>query len=550
MRSTLLFIGLAIMLAGAAFGESPESLPRFATADIRVSPRTTNANFTDMSGGLMPGGIYWVRRATMLDLVRTAYGVKAERVAGGPSWLEMNRFDIYAKAPADVTSESVKLMLRTLLAERFNLVVHEDTRPMPAFALTASKKPQLTKSDGSGESGCKFDIPNNGPNEAGGPPPLRTVFYTCHNVTMEAFANEFGRAPASGPLGENPVADQTGLEGAWDFTFKYNLRGNAPVGEVVTLTDAVEKQLGLKVEPSRIPLKVLVVDSVNQKPSGNSDPAREFKIPAQEFEVASIKPTDPDFQGGRFQVKPGGRIMAQGIPLKPLIGDLWGLTDDMIIGAPKAAETDRWDIVAKAPPAAAIIGSSTGQDELPVDLDMLIDMLKTLLTQRFEFKYHMEDRPMPAYTLSAVKPKMKKADPATRTNCKEGPAMLSKTDARDANPILGRLMTCTNSSMAQLADMLPTLANGYVHSAVLDSTGLEGGWDFTLSFSTIGQLRGRDGQGGNPNAANGTNETTDPNGAISLPDAMEKQLGIKMELVKRPVQVMVVDHLESKPTDN
>jgi len=222
----------------------------------------------------------------------------------------------------------------------------------------------------------------------------------------------------------------------------------------------------------------------------------------------------------------------------------------MIFGAPKSAETDRWDIVAKAPAAAAIIGANTGQDELPVDLDMLIDMLKTLLAQRFGMKYHMEDRPMPGYTLSTIKPKMKKADPTSRTSCKEGPAVLSKTDSRDANPILGRLLTCTNTSMAQFAELLPTLANGYVHSAVLDSTGLQGGWDFTLSFSTIGQLRGRDGQGGNPNAINGTSDAADPNGAISLPDAMEKQLGIKMELQKRPVQVMVIDHLEQRPGDN
>ena len=95
--------------------------------------------------------------------------------------------------------------------------------------------------------------------------------------------------------------------------------------------------------------------------------------------------------------------------------------------------------------------------------------------------------------------------------------MLSKTDSRDATPILGRLLTCTNTSMAQFAELLPTLANGYVHSAVLDSTGLEGGWDFTLSFSTIGQLRGRDGQGGNQ-------KRTDPAALVSIGNG-ERDLG-------------------------
>jgi uncharacterized protein (TIGR03435 family) len=145
--------------------------------------------------------------------------------------------------------------------------------------------------------------------------------------------------------------------------------------------------------------------------------------------------------------------------------------------------------------------------------------------------------------MTAPKPKMKKADPAARTGCKEGPPTLVKMDPRNTNPVLGRLLTCTNVTMAYFADQLQYLANGYVHSAVLDSTGLEGGWDFTLSFSTIGQF-----QGGAPPLP-GT-ASADPNGAVSLPDAMEKQLGLKLESVKRQIAVVVVDHIEQKPTDN
>jgi len=119
-----------------------------------------------------------------------------------------------------------------------------------------------------------------------------------------------------------------------------------------------------------------------------------------------------------------------------------------------------------------------------------------------------------------------------------------KMDPRNANPVLGRLLTCTNTSMAYFADQLQYLANGYVHSAVLDATGLEGGWDFTLSFSTIGQFQG--GVAPLP----GVSASADPNGAVSLPDAMEKQLGLKLETVKRPLPVLVIDHIEQKPTDN
>jgi uncharacterized protein (TIGR03435 family) len=118
-------------------------------------------------------------------------------------------------------------------------------------------------------------------------------------------------------------------------------------------------------------------------------------------------------------------------------------------------------------------------------------------------------------------------------------------DPRNSNPGLELQLTCTNVTMAYFADQLPYLANGYVHhSAVLDSTGLEGGWDFTLSFSTMGQFQG------SPPVPPGTGGSVDPNGTLSLPEAMEKQLGLRLERVKRPLPVLVIDHIEQKPTDN
>jgi len=95
----------------------------------------------------------------------------------------------------------------------------------------------------------------------------------------------------------------------------------------------------------------------------------------------------------------------------------------------------------------------------------------------------------------------------------------------------------------------------------VDDTGLEGGYDFTLSFSAAGLLQsGGPGRGGEqagpaapaaPNApAGGVAGASDPNGALSLFDAMNKQLGLKLEMQKRPMPVLVIDHVEEKPTDN
>lgn len=102
-------------------------------------------------------------------------------------------------------------------------------------------------------------------------------------------------------------------------------------------------------------------------------------------------------------------------------------------------------------------------------------------------------------------------------------------------------------TIAQFAEQLPNLANGYVHTPVLDSTGLTDPYDFTLSFSAMGVL-----QNGVPGQqpATGESNASDPSGGVSLPDAMNKQLGIKMEMKKRPMQVLVIDQVEEKPTEN
>jgi uncharacterized protein (TIGR03435 family) len=105
-------------------------------------------------------------------------------------------------------------------------------------------------------------------------------------------------------------------------------------------------------------------------------------------------------------------------------------------------------------------------------------------------------------------------------------------------------------TMAQFADQLPQVANGYVHAAVLAKTGLTGAYDFTLSFSASGILQnGVSGPGQAP-PQSGAATAADPNGALSLPDAVSRQLGLKLELEKRPAPVLVIDHVEQKPTEN
>ena len=268
-----------------------------------------------------------------------------------------------------------------------------------------------------------------------------------------------------------------------------------------------------------------------------------------------------------LQIQPSGRVNFTGMPLRNLILQAWGINLDMLVGLPKFAETDRYDIIAKTPADSVLAGqpfdNATPGAAPPMDADAVWVMIRNLLTERFQIKAHFEDRPATAYDLIAVKPKMKKADPSSRTKWTEGPGADGK-DPRNANPAASRLVTVQNMTMAQLGERLQYIAGGYIHSPVLDKTGLDGGYDFTLNFSVAGMVNGRGGGGGAVFISNNGGQVTqvaiaggpaggdpsDPNGAISLFDAMEKQLGIKLVEVKRPVSVLVIDHIEPKPSDN
>lgn len=522
-------LSLSLLSCGLALSQ-PRSSPGFEIADVHVSPLSWDYHKREIGGAFLSGGQLDLRRATMVDLIGIAWDMDEGKVVGGPSWLAMDRFDVRAKTPPGTTVQTMKPMLQALLADRFGLAVHKDTRQLPGWVLTAGKSLQLKRPDTPGDPGCKADA-QNAPTENGGPP-VSVMVVTCHNITMAQVAERMADTPGGYFDGGSVVTDRTGLTGEWNFALKFTPRGAAAAGaHAVTLFDAVE-QLGLKLEPATVPMDVIVIDRVNQKPTPNSpDVATAFPAAPVEFEVAVVKPSpsgDHTLNGyvaandTRIQYLPGGRVNAQS-SLHGLIRWVWGMNDVRIFGLPPFADADSWDIQGKAP-------------GLVNDSDSLTEMLKSLLVTRFGLTFHTEERPVMAYTLVAAKPKLKKADPASRTGCKEGPATPTTTDPRDANPLLGRLLTCRNTSMSQLAYLLfRGMASGYVASPVTDGTGLEGGWDFTLSFSAPGQIPKGD---------------VDPNGAISLPDAMEKQIGIRMEMQKHPVEVLVIDHIERKPTEN
>jgi uncharacterized protein (TIGR03435 family) len=274
--------------------------------------------------------------------------------------------------------------------------------------------------------------------------------------------------------------------------------------------------------------------------------------------VATVKEADPDLRNSSFGTRPGGRLMAQGMPLSAFVSRAFpGNTgmmmmmgpSDSIIGLPAWANSLRIDVNAKAP--------SSDANAPALDMEAMAPMIRALLVDRFKMKYHMEDRPMPAYSLVAAKPKLKKADPNSRTWCKNIPTP-------PGAPPGSRAMQCQNITMAQFADRLQNQSRE-LNWPVEDKTGIEGGYDFTLVF-TFGAMMGApmpvrmDGApgggavggmavGGGPGGGMGM-PSSDPSGGQTIFTAIEKTLGLKLELQKRTMPVVVIDHIEQHPTEN
>lgn len=469
----------------------------------------------------------------MLDLIAAAWGWDAWKIVGGPNWLEMDRFDITAKLPAGLSLD--KRMLQALLEDRFHLVVREDTRPLPGYVLTIGKRPALKKATG-GKSGCvphasatptPMDLISN----EYGPNPVRytmgsgsTITYNCRNITMNAFAEGL-QAMIGSNLAPGPIVNGTGLTGAWDFdlhwTHQFVHLDRLPQGHTTT-SDALDQQLGLKLEERPVPAPALVVVSVNRTPTANAPDLARILPPiseAKQFDVASVRPADPSRSRTNMRVEPG-RLTIERYPMRYLLNVAF--PGQRFENLPDWAEMEAFDIVAKAPPGVAALNRTN-----------LAAPMQALLRDRFRLKYHIEQRPGPAYRIEAANPKMKKADPARRASC------LRDTAPSGAQGFMTRFR-CQNITMAEFAEWFSHHAIGLKNGLISDATALSGRWDFTLVYDPGDHF-------GTPSPSQ-TEAASDPSGGYTIFEAMQRQLGLKLVTTTSPQPVMVIDHLERKPT--
>jgi uncharacterized protein (TIGR03435 family) len=271
----------APVIVGALESSSPraaqpvESL-RFDVVSIRVN-REISDRPTLMRPTLQPGGRVLMRNQTLRDLILTAYGVGENQSIGGPGWIRSIGFDLEARGPADMSPETARAMLRILLRERFSLVVHREQRELPIYVLTMAGRngqagPQLKPAAECAEATRPQDWPPGPPSSqvpilppldhVGPPPRCRSIFTGGHfsgrAVSMDVLAGEL--ATVAG----RRVVNRTGLDGEFDFDLSYTSELNVitptDASTLPGLTTALQQQLGLKLQASRGPVEVLVID--------------------------------------------------------------------------------------------------------------------------------------------------------------------------------------------------------------------------------------------------------------------------------------------------
>jgi uncharacterized protein (TIGR03435 family) len=535
--AALLALGspLAYVIATA---EPQNAKQTFDSVDIRAAAPNTMPQMRSR----FSNGRYELHNATAVDLIRAAWGVEADGISGGPDWLDLNHYDVAALAPAKATPEMLKAMLQSMLKDRFQLSVRNGSKENPAYAITVERKTQLKPAEGIDTGGCKFlpvpFVPRGAPM-----PPMTLV---CTDVTIPTFAKILAAASeASGYLFDYPLLDRTGLTGAWSFSLTWSPRraynwSPAP-SDGVTLFAALEKQLGLKVALTKVQTPVLVVEKA--RPPRVTDTPK----PHMEFEVAEIRPEDPNappIQCGVVGIQPGGRVRIN-MTLRNLIWEAWGAPFDFsrFIGGPQGMDSPCWQILAKLPVEENVLGTANpggwnGAIWNGVDLDTMRMSLRSFLVDRFKLEAHLEDRMIDGQVLAAGRLKLKKANPANRPGCKEGPGDDGK-DPRLTNPLATRLLTCRNMTVAQFAEQLNGLFPG--SPPRVDATGLSGRFDMTINFSPAGLV---------PTPRSQSDEAADPSGAITLADALKSQLGLKVETRKVMAPVLIVDHVNATPTEN
>jgi uncharacterized protein (TIGR03435 family) len=233
------------------------------------------------------------------------------------------------------------------------------------------------------------------------------------------------------------------------------------------------------------------------------------------FEVATVKPTPPDWRGGRYiRMSSPQRFVATNYTLRVLIGAAYNLTPTAILGGAAWLDSDHYDIVAATP------GS------VHPNLDQQMSMLRKLLADRFKLTFHLQEKEFPVYLLTVAK---------------NGPKLRETTAPPDDDPVIvsqiapGTIsLPARNATMTQFATVMQ---RSIFDRPVLDKTGLFGRYDFDLEWT-------RD-----ETQFDGERRETQESAKPGLFTAIQQQLGLRLEAARGVVQAIAIDRIE-RPSEN
>ena len=283
------FAALAMIFASALLhAQAPErSSPKFDVASIKPTP--PNPPVTGI-GGATPDGRWSPRNVTVREMLSRAYPEYSTpgMIVGGPSWIAERRFDIDAKSDGPATPAQYPHMIRQLLADRFRLKTHLEPRPIDVYALMSTRTdgrlgPRLRPASATCTAELEAGRERMRAYQAGAIEPQAETTPPCNrkrglNNGMMRITGGYSMSELASTLQawtELKIVDRTALRGDYEMEIEFDFRGTLSAGNAAnadttrpSVFTAVQEQLGLKLERSRQPMDVLVIDSV-ELPSEN-----------------------------------------------------------------------------------------------------------------------------------------------------------------------------------------------------------------------------------------------------------------------------------------
>jgi uncharacterized protein (TIGR03435 family) len=275
---------LCVVLVGAA-QEPQRTRPTFDVVSVKRTGPDAGASI--VGGGR---GQYQALNVPLRVTITNAWNLRDHQIVGAPAWLVSDRFDIVAKEPEGTfTDEQRRLMIQALLIERFKLQAHVETRELPIYNLVLLRAdgrpgPELkpTAVDCAAlrkeRAATPADPPRPIPNIDERVPCNQRGFFGPQGVTINASGRTLEQiATTLGTYADRTVVNKTGLKGEYDMLLKFRPEAGGPMGglapplsttgdplsDLAPLGVAVREQLGLRLEPARGPVQVLVIDSIS-----------------------------------------------------------------------------------------------------------------------------------------------------------------------------------------------------------------------------------------------------------------------------------------------